>query len=247
MPRKWATNRRGYRSTRKVRFSKTKKLVTGSGPTLLQRIAAGAGATATLAKAIAPVVAAINTESKYYDSQTNGVAYNPGTADYILNLTQGIAQGLTDQARIGNSVLAQNIALKLMLTQNFTTVTSQARFARVVLLCWKENLQDNPPTAAKIFEFPTLIHSAFNKDYTDQMVIIKDKIIPMNANMSYSGIQAGHFLKIFKKLDFHMRWDAASTTDGTVNHLYLVIRGNGPGVAEQTNFDVYHRLNYTDN
>lgn len=235
------------RRPRRTKVNKTKLLVTGHGPTYLERLAKGASGVSAVARAVMPIVSAINTESKYYDAQVNGVAYNPGTADAIVNMTSAIAQGLTDQTRIGNSVLAQNLAIKLMLTQTFTTLTSQARFARVTLLCWKENIQLNPPTAAKIFEFPTLLHSAFNKDYTDQMVIIKDKIIPMNSTVALSVVQSGKFLKIFKKLDFHLRWQAGATTDGTVNHVFLVIRGNGPGVAEQTNYDVYHRLNYTDN
>lgn len=232
---------------RRTKVNKTKLLVTGHGPTYLERIAQGATGVSAVARAVMPIVSAINTESKYYDSQVNGVAYNPGTNDAIINLTAGIAQGLTDQARIGNSVLAQNLAIKLMMTQTFTTLTSQARMARITLLCWKENIQSNPPTAAKIFEFPTLLHSAFNKDYTDQMVIIKDKIIPMNSTVLAGLVQSGKYIKIFKKLDFHLRWQAGAVTDGTVNHVFLVIRGNGPGVAEQTNYDVYHRLNYTDN
>jgi len=240
--RKVATRRK-----RPVRYSKTKKMVTGHGPTLLDQMAAGAGQVGRLARAVLPAITAINTEAKYLDiSALNQVAYNPGTNDYLVSLTQNLAQGLTDVTRIGNSILARNIALRIRMVPLFSTV-AHFNYARIILFAWKENAQINAPTAAKLFEAPSIFHSPFNKDYTDQMVIIKDKIISSTAQISDATGQSPSFHKIFKPLEFHMRYDAAAGGTGTQNHIYLMIRGYHPTTANQIVFDHYSRLNFTDN
>lgn len=230
-----------------IRQSKTKKLVTGQDPTLLERLASQANNIGLVAKSILPIAMAINTEHKYFDYQSSGVAYNPGTNDSLINLSQAIAQGLTDQTRIGNSILAKDMQMTILTDFLPAVAGLQTAYGRFTLLVWKENLQDNPPTVAKIFEFPSLFHSRFNKDYTDQMVIIKDKIIPYQASTLISQVQSPHVIKLFKKLDFHMRFDGAGTTDGTVNHIYLCVRGWNATSANQVNYNQYFRLNYTDN
>lgn len=237
--------KRGYR--RPLRYSKTKKMITGSGPTYLEKIASGAGAVSRVARAVAPVIAAINTEAKYFDIETNGIAYNPGTNDSIIDLTQPIAQGVTDVTRIGNSILARNISTKIMLQFTPSVAGPLSGFARVILICWKENLQINAPTVAKLFEYPTLFTSAFNKDYTDQFVVLKDKVIPMNAMAAVATAQAAHFLKVFKKLEHHMRFDGAGTANGTQNHLFLIIRGSATVSSNPITWRQYSRLNFTDN
>jgi len=230
-----------------VKQSKTKKLVTGQDPTLLERLARQSDNIGLVAKSILPIAMAINTEHKYFDLQSSGSAYNPGTNDSLINLSQGIAQGLTDQTRIGNSILAKDLQLTILADFLPAVAGLQTAFGRFTLLVWKENLQDNPPTVAKIFEFPTLFHSRFNKDYTDQMVIIKDKILPFSAKTLISQVQDPKVIKIFKKLDFHMRFDGATASDGTVNHIYLCVRGWNATAANQVNYNQYFRLNYTDN
>lgn len=222
-------------------------MVTGHGPTMIDRIAGTASSVGRLARAVAPVIAAINTEHKYFDLSANGGAYNPGTNDAIINLTQGIAQGTTDITRIGNSILAQNIAIRLMLAWTPTVGSVLNSFARVIILVWKENIQLNAPTAAKLFEQPAFFHSPFNKDYTDQFVVVKDKIIPMEAQINVAATQSPKFLKMFKKLDYHIRWIAGGTTDGSVNHVYLIVRGADISVSNSVAYNYYSRLNFTDN
>lgn len=239
---------KNYKQTykRKVRVNKTKKLVTGDGPTMLERLASQSNNIGQVAKAILPIAMAINTEAKYFDVSAAGAAYTPGTNDLIVNLTQGIAQGITDVTRIGNSVLAKNIAIKIN-TQYTATTASPGAFGRIILLVWKENLQLNAPTAAKLFEAPTAVLSAFNKDYTDQMVILKDKVFPLEAPFSANAITVPRHVKIFKKLDFHQRWIDGTATGGSVNHIYLIFRCNAATVANQLLTEYYSRLNFTDN
>lgn len=221
-------------------------MVTGSGPTLLDKIASGAGTVAKLAMAVAPAISAINTEHKYFDVASTDVAYNPGTNDTMTNLTQGIAQGTTDITRIGNSILAKDINIRAYVFWAAST-TIHFGVSRVILFVWKENLQDNPPTVAKLFEAPTQLTSAYNKDYTDQFVVLKDKLISHNANISAATGQAVSIFRYYKKLNWHMRFDAGSTGDGTVNHIYLLIRGGGATSANQSSITYNSRLNFTDN
>jgi len=73
--------KRNYRPRRVIRrrpyVNKTKKMVTGQGPTLLEQLARGASGVATVAKAVLPIVSAINTEAKYLDvSYSGNLNYN---------------------------------------------------------------------------------------------------------------------------------------------------------------------------
>jgi len=243
-----ARRRSKKRSKGFVPNNKTKFLVTGHSPTYLERLSRGLGAASQVARAVMPIVAAINTEHKYFDVDNVGVAYNPGTADSLFSLTSGIPQGLTDSTRIGNSLLSKDINVKMSLNWTPTATTGPlVSLARVIFFIWKENIQDNPPTVTKIFEVPATFLSPFNKDYTDQMVILKDKVINQNALMNVSIAQNNSNFKWFKKLDFHMRFDAAGTTDGTVNHLYCLVRGSNTLIANQVAYRLYSRMNYTDN
>ena len=220
-------------------------MVTGHGPTMLDKIASYAGPIGKLAMAVAPAIASINTEVKYGDYQQTLNAWNPGTSDQIACLTNNISQGLTDQSRIGNSILAKDISAKF--TVNYSvSPTALVSQTRIVMFVWKDNANANVPTAAKIFETPSLFLSAFNKDYTDQMVILKDKIICHNAPIS--GTYAGCFssFKVHKKLDFHMRWLDA-TTGNSQNHIYVLVRGLWTTSTNSSNVTLYSRMNFTDN
>lgn len=228
-------------------YSKSKKLVTGHGPTMLEKIANGVGTAAKVASAVLPAISAINTELKYFDISQSLPAYNPGTNDQIVNITQGIAQGTTDQTRIGNSLLAKDLYLKAFI---YWTATSAVPFgvSRLTLICWKDNVQNNAPTIGKVFQSTTDINSAINKDYSDQFVVLKDKMFTHNMSVALTGTQqAVHVFKWYKKLNWHLRYAGATTTSGTVNHIYLIFRGGAPTSANQSGINVYSRLNFTDN
>lgn len=238
---------RGSRIYRRVR--KAKKLVTGHGPTLLEKIAGGIGGVATVAKAVMPIVAAINTESKFYDETASVTAYDPGTNDQLICLTDGISAGTGDSDRIGNSILAKDLTLKMAINMPITissTPPVTGQHCRISIICWKEDLNINAPSMAKIFTSATNIYSAFNKDYTDQFVVLKDKFFSLNALVASTASMTGCFthMKYYKKLDWHMRWkDSVAST----NHIFIIIRGSATGIANALGVTYYSRLNYTDN
>jgi hypothetical protein len=243
-------SKRRYRFRRRRRipkryYSKTKKMVTGQSPTLLERIATGAGSVARVAKAVLPIVSAINTEEKYVDIAINVNAYSPGTNDQIIALTSPITQGTADTERIGNSVLLRSIYIRGLL--QWTSATgSYVGVSRFILFCWKGDVQNNPPTAAKIFENPTQFFSMLNKDYSEQIVVIKDKVVNHAAPFTTAGVFGIKFFKIYKSLNWHARWDGTTNNDGTTNHLFLLVRGAGTSTTP-SNMVAYSRLHFTDN
>lgn len=239
---------RKYKARRQVRYSRSKKMVTGHGPTLLEKIASGAGSVAKLATAVAPVIAAINTESKYFDQTASVTSNSPGTGDQLINLTGGIVAGLTDRDRIGNSILAQDLQLRLAHTFNSTLGAPNVlgSFCRMMLICWKENATQNVPSIAKIFEVPTNIYSPVNKDNSDQFVVLKDKFFTMNNSSGQAGPVSFVQHKIFKKLNWHMRWGATDAASASQNHIYLILRSSA-GSTNNLQTTYYSRLNYTDN
>lgn len=229
-----------------VRYSRTKKMVTGHGPTLLEKIASGAGTVAKLATAVAPVIAAINTEHKYWDKTATVLSYAPGTNDQLISLTNGPPQGTDDSNRIGNSILAK--AIQVRLAHNFNSTIGSPSImgihCRMMLIAWKENVQQNIPTVAKIFEAPANLYSPLNKDYSDQFVVMKDKFFSLNNSSGIAAVAAYTASKMYKPINWHIRWDQ---TGATQNHIYLLLRSSSTGSTNALSTTYYSRLDYTDN
>lgn len=234
---------------RRVNYSKSKKMVTGHGPTLLEKIASGAGSVAKLAMAVAPAIAAINTESKFYDQTATVISHSPGTNDTFVALSGAIAQGTDEQNRIGNSCLAQDLQLRL--AHNFNSTLGAPNVVgihcRMMLICWKENGQSNVPSVAKVFQQPNNLYSPVNKDNSDQFVVLKDKFFSLNSTTGVAGSTGFTSNKLFKKLNWHLRWADATVTGATQNHVYLLLRSSASGATNALSTTYYSRMNYTDN
>lgn len=239
----------------KKKLPKTKRVqnrvkeMVGEKPSIVDSIANGVGQVAKLAGVVAPIIAAINTEHKYADTASSVNAYIPGTNDVIAFLTDTIDQGVGDVDRIGNSILAQDIQLRMAI--NFTSTVGpppvQGLHCRAMMVVWKQNQQDNPISIAKIFETPTNLYSGVNKDYSDQFVILKDKFFTLNASTSNYGTQGFTQMKWFKKLGFHLKYDGPASTDHTLNHIFLILRSSATAIGNSMQVTYYSRLNFTDN
>lgn len=227
-------------------YTKTKKMVTGQPPTLLEKIASGVGTAAKIAGAVLPAIAAINTEHKYYDVTGSASPHSPGTSDSVINLTGGITQGTGDTNRIGNSILAKNISLKI--AYNFSGSLGPPPIlglhCRATLICWKDNQTSSPITVNEIFEVPSNLYSPVNKDFSEQFVVIKDKFFALNAMNGIAGEQGFTHMKLFKNLNWHMRWSGAASP--STNHVFMIFRSSASG-ANVMHVTYYSRLNFTDN
>lgn len=241
---KKAFGRKGYKRYKK--FSKIKKLVTGEGPTLLEKIASGVGGVASVAKAVLPAIAAINTEAKYLDSSAG---LSPTlAAPSIINVSL-MAQGLTDVTRIGNSILAKNVQGKIRLVTFTRPATNPAtQSVRLMLIC--DKLQGGTaPTITQIMSAVSSNLSLANKNYTDRFTVIMDKILDFQVDYNGTGDLYGvRTIKFFKNLNFHIRYLGTDATDASAgpNQLYLICWPNS-NLAGNCSFTYYVRMNYTDN
>lgn len=242
-PRKRYNRKRAY-------VNKTKKLVVGHGPTMLERIASGAGSVAKLAGAVAPIISMINTEEKFYDIGTTLTSLTSGTPA-IACMSQ-MAQGVTEQGRIGSSILGKNLACRFGFRTSWATASNGSGIARYRLTIFSDKAQAGTlPTTAQLFQDNTNINLPMNRNFTDRFVIIKDKYITTNAQhaiFSTGSIDQYQFTKWFKKLDFHIRYigtDATSASSGQNALYYCIWSVSDTNVS--CKYESYTRLNYTDN
>lgn len=245
--------KRNYKRRAPVRryaVNRTKKMVTGHGPTMLETMARGAGSLAKLAGAVMPIVAAINTEEKFLDVPAGGTA----TASVpIINCLNSCSQGITESTRIGNSILARNLNIRFSLNQVWATADS-AIAPRIRITLFSDKSQGGtPPTIAQVYQSSSSNISAFNKNYSDRFVIIKDKVIcpPVNygGGIPVTGGAYQMVFKFFKKLDFHIRFlgtDNQAASNGQ-NSIYLIVWTNSDDASAITTLTYYSRLNFTDN
>lgn len=249
MPYKRNFKKRTYRGRgRKPYVNRTKKLVTGQGPTWLETVASGVGSVASLARAVAPAIAAINTEHKYFDV-SGGLS--PTLASPSIQPLCLVAQGLTDKTRIGNSMLAKSIQVRIRLVlQNEISGTYGSPYSSIRVMLIVDKLQGGTaPTIAQIMENTSNNISMANKNYTDRFTVIKDKMCNFSPNWgtgSTTPTQAVCDFKFFKPLDFHIRYlgtDATAASAGP-NQLYLIC---WPAHSVGCSFTFYTRLNFTDN
>lgn len=254
MPRK---SSRSYRRRRKPRKTQAKYIRKAAGEntgprSIVESISQGVGQVAKLAGVVAPIIAAINTERKYFDQSASSTPTGPGlTGGGIQNVFTPV-QGTGDSNIVGNSCLMQDWQMRILISKavnNSLTTPIMGGIGRVMLFLWKENAVVNSPTVAKIFETPSNFFSPLNKDNSDQIVVIKDKFFAINPGASYSKADVlttytpyFNFMKIYKKLGVHARFtDAAAPT---LNQLYIF---TACSATDGCNYTWYSRVNFTDN
>lgn len=234
MPYKKNYKKRTYK---KRPVNRTKRLVTGqTQPTFLEQIASGAGAVANVAKAVLPIVAAINTEMKFHDS---ALVVVPVLGTPTISCLNQIAQGTNESDRIGNSILLKDMNFRYQILANYTT--EQQNMVRLVFFVDKHQA-GTAPTFASIFQTTSNFQSSFNKDFTDRYAILKDKyfVLSSGGNRVLQG-------KFYKALPFHTRFLGASNSSVDLgnNSVYVLwwsaYAVNGPSISW------YNRLNFTDN
>lgn len=243
MPKTYRKPQRKYRYRRRYRkISPIKRLVTGqTEPTMLEKISSFAGPVATVAKAVLPMIRMINTEVKFIDTATSDAVSDTVT----FQSYNGVAQGTDESNRIGNSILAKDWNIRIRGRTNHTT--TPYNYIRFVMFVDRFTTGSSP-TAAQLFQDtarPTI--SAFHKDYTDRFSILKDKRFTISAQ-STATASVGFSFKVYKKLDFHIRYTAGTSSVGSYgpNSLWIAIITGNP-TADTIAFDTYSRVNFTDN
>lgn len=238
MPGKYRKRSYGKRRGGQRRIARTKKLVTGQQqPTLLEKIASGVGSAAKVATAVLPMIKAINTEQKFIDLATGAVNISSTPSFWNLCL---MGTGTDEQSRIGNSILLKDFNLRISFTPNYTG-TAYNYFRMTILVDKMQN--GTPPTATQLFQAPTNLDSAFNRNTSDRFVILKDKRFVI----AQQGDQLNVIQKIYKKLDFHARYLGTPLVASSAgpNAVYLMLWGTA--TVNFPTASIYNRTNYTDN
>lgn len=205
---------------------------------MVESIASGVGQVAKLAQSVIPIISAINTEMKFRDTvQSVNVDFTPG----IFHGLADIQQGVNEDDRIGNSILAKDINIRIRWVPDFSA--SPVNVMRIVVFVDKMSGPTNAaPDVSLLYEYSNNLESPFNKNYSDRFAIIRDlKLIATPEERSQC------IVKIYKKLDFHIRYtgSGATTADYGPNMIYIHARSdqttNLPAISYVS------RLNYTDN
>lgn len=233
MPRR---NRRYSRRTRGRYYKKAyggpaKRMIDGNGSTGLVR--AGVAAIPYLFKSVRLLKSLVNAEPKYIDLTATA---NPTSATVNYSHLTSVAQGTTDQTRIGNKILLKDIIFRLQFTIN---TAATATHIRGVLYVDKEfdgaHVASPLPLAALNTEAP------LDLDNSKRFVVLKDVDISLsiNGNRTYG-------MKIYKRLNFHTDYDGAGSgvATGKQNQLIFAYLSN-----ESTNTPTmayYSRVKFYD-
>lgn len=184
-------------------------------------------------KGLKMVKGLINVEKHYTDTS---ISLSTTTAGALTLLT-GIAQGDDVSNRQGNSVLAKTLYGRLLIYRDATNAIP-TNYVRVMLIKDLQN-QGTNPTVTDILQSASTT-SPLNVDHTSRYVILMDK----NYLMSENGKQ-GVALKFYKKLNCHLKFTGANSTDIYTNAVYLLLIGDQSANSPDVSGDI--RLGFYDN
>lgn len=175
----------------------------------------------------------VNVEKHKFDTAFSIPFTNTGTVSGISSIPQGDAEG----TRSGNSILAKYAYLSFNCTRNAAS-TTVSDLIRMVVLVDSEQASDTSPTFTQIFESATPL-ALLNKLFVGRFTILYDKTFNLTANTPYARINQ------MIPLNFHIRYNGASSVDYEKNGVYLVTiadsASNLPALVGTT------RLAYYDN
>lgn len=195
----------------------------------------------SIASTVAGLVSMINTEMKFVDTNINGNFSKPAFILQNLNL---ITQGDDESNRIGRSIRAVNLTVRISINMNLAL---NNEIVRVMVVCDKSldpGLAETPTIIlSKILEDSTVapVVSPLNKDYGKRFVLMKDKVFTLNANTRTNFVQ-----KWFMRCGFHIKFDSGSSGDASENSIYFVVISDNNSVTNESAINTVCRLNYTD-
>lgn len=192
-------------------------------------------------------VSLVNAEYKYLDM--SGLAATINTNPNITTLSN-MARGTGESQRIGSSVLAKSLQMRLVLRQHASATKTTMR---VMVIKVKDDLEGSAPTGTAILENVAAgynLISPLNKDNSSKWWVLMDKVYHLN-------VGSGTEIDIKKYFTFGMTKDKQGnntvghhvtfdTSDAIAKgHVFIMFISN-----ETTNVptvDWFTRLNYIDN
>lgn len=175
----------------------------------------------------------VNSEMLKYDIATTSASIN--TTGSVIHLTN-IAQGDTDNARTGNSILARKMLLRMQFYQNAAAVNTTFK---VILLMDKQQVSDTGPAVTDILDAASTL-SPLNSNTVGRFNILGSWLFHTSTDRDTVVEKT-----FFKDLRTHIRWNGTTASDIQKNGVYLML------ISDQaTNVPtVFYnwRLSYHDN
>lgn len=176
------------------------------------------------------VADAVNIEYKHFDTESLGGAIDFTGGVAILN---AMAQGASDQTRIGDSIKVQNNNIRFVMARN-----GQDAQVRVIIY-WDD--QNQITTLANLLQVSGTAASTLspkNYDLRFRSKILHDQTYNITSNFSLVKDE------VLLNIDAHTQFSAATTTINT-GALKIAIVSNVSGVNLPT-ISYYNRCTYTD-
>lgn len=194
-----------------------------------------------LIRSVRMIQGMINVEKKYIVS--NGTLSSTlGGNVACLNI---LDTGDTDVTRNGDSILAKYINIKLSFTHDLDLDSTSA--CRVLLVVDKENRGALPANSDILSDpstgnFPLALRNLANND---RFVVLRDFTVQMRENIN--GHAETKYGGIFKKLNFHMKYDgsAGDVTDVRQNSIFLMVSSDSSTDPIAVTYNSY--LTFYDN
>jgi hypothetical protein len=184
------------------------------------------------------------TEWKFFDTIPSSLTTIPnGNGTQPIPLIN-MAQGITDQTRVGDEITPKNNYLRFTLTRGLTD-----SFVRVIMFWWKAvQIAAAPGTATP--QTPDVLQTApvpgfqylapINKDQGRNVKVIYDRTFTLGTGESQIQVE-----KVYRQFKYVTTEFQQSAIYANKNQLYILFIGSEV-LANQPTVSYYNRLTYTD-
>lgn len=189
-------------------------------------------------------------EVKFFDfSSTAGlIAYNTAPSRF------GVAQGITNQLRLGNSIKLHSILFRFYIINDIVN-TAPINFRFIFGIDWEN--QAAGPNNSDILQNATtpslVITSPLNLSSTrGRFKILLDKTIVLEAGGNAAGVDAMvgamKFRRFYKRLSHHMEYSGVNAGDTGIGTPFILTVSDRNGAAGVDNpaLSIYTRIKFTD-
>ena len=163
-----------------------------------------------------------------------------GSNTQKLWVVNAMAQGDGDNHRTGNSILCKSFAINGYMYINASQTTNSRLMIALVLD--KQQVSDTLPSVSDIFTDQTDPSTLLNTSNLGRFKVLHRRQYTLDSNSAGNNAKQ---VKVFKRLNFHTRYNGSADTDIQKDGLYLVIITSEPTLYPTVVLNA--RLSYHDN
>jgi len=197
-------------------------------------------ARATLTNIIETVVRR-NSELKYYDVN-NGFTF-PIAGSWAADLLSDIAQGQTDQTRVGDRLNLASLHLKYVIYDPSTTLAlTGMNTVRVMVVQWFPMVSSQPPLT-NILANSADVNSSLVHDNRQMFEMLYDKVHPIVATRDSAEQHHSYYCRFPRKRS-QLQFSAGSAF--STNGIYFYAIASQQGATVTTAMTIVNRLTFYD-